>query len=269
MTTTQRWLTVVTVVKDDPTALRRTMDSLGNQHEAGAWEWLVVDSSADAAQIAAIVDAGPRPEGVEQRIVWTTPLGVYSAMNTALSHTLGEFVLFLNAGDTLVADDVLTRVHDVVQAQDPRWLFGPVDIDQIDGVRVRTPAWDVAAERRACFARGHFPPHQGTFARRADLLASGGFDTRYAIAADYAMFLHLADLGDPVQLDFPVAVFVEGGLSTQRWRESFREFHAARRRILAPRGWSAVREQFETIRHYAAVSTYRALRSMRRTLGRR
>lgn len=267
MITQLPWLTVVTVVKDDPAAFARTAESLQIQRDAGMWEWIVIDSSQDTTEIATIVHSHPLIGDTPVRVDWCAPRGVYPAMNTAVGLAAGDFVLFLNAGDTLIADDVLTRVHEVVQRHEPRWLFGPVEIVQIDGVRVRTPPWDVATERRACFARGHFPPHQGTFARRADVLAAGGFDPRYAIAADYAMFLELALISDPLQLDFPVAVFVEGGLSTQRWRQSFREFHAARRAILAPRGMAAWRERFETIRHYAAVSAYRTLRSVRERIG--
>ena len=258
-----RWLTVITVVKDDADAFQRTATSVGEQHAAGSWEWLVVDSSDDPTVIASIMTSHQAAPGSTTEACWTPPAGVYAAMNAGLDRASGEFVLFLNAGDTLFDPDVLSNVREVILRTNAPWLFGPVEIEQVDGARVITPSWDVPTERRASFARGHFPPHQGTFARRADLCAAGGFDTRYVIAADYAMFLRLAVMADPVQVAFPIAVFVEGGLSTQRWRESFREFHHARRAILAPRGTAACREWFETVRHYAAVSAYRTLRSLR------
>ena len=257
------WLTVVTVVKDDVDGLARTAASLVAQAEAGDWEWLVIDSSSDDQSVTELIAHTSLPTPSTARCEWREPRGVYAAMNEALNIATGTFVLFLNAGDWLIDEDVLHRVHAIITETEPSWLFGPVDIIQVDGQRVRTPAWSIDAERRACFARGHFPPHQGTLARRLDLIAAGGFDPAYPIAADYAMFLSLINHADPIQVAFPIAVFVEGGLSTQRWRDSFREFHRARRAILAPRGFTALRERAETVRHYAAVSAYRALRSMR------
>ena len=109
------------------------------------------------------------------------------------------------------------------------------------------------------FARGRFAPHQGTFASADELRASGGFDVSFRIAADYAAFLTLTTMSTPVMLEFPIARFHEGGLSTQNWQESFREFHRARRSILQPHGTAAARELMATGWHFAAVGLYRGI----------
>jgi hypothetical protein len=46
--------------------------------------------------------------------------------------------------------------------------------------------------------------------------------------------------------DFVIATFAEGGVSTTRWQESFRQFHAARISILRPSGALAIRERWNT-----------------------
>lgn len=248
------WLSVVTVVKDDPAGFARSMESLGAQDSADV-EWVVVDGSTDSTSI---------PSALEDSVLPVTyrherPSGIYAAMNSALATATGDFVYFLNAGDTLASGKVLSAVRGRLGVE-ATWGFGPVEIEEESGSVVVTPHWDYAAEKHAAFSRGLFPPHQGTFVRTEALRGMGGFDTSYRIAADYAAFLRLSRLAEPVELPLVVARFREGGTSTQSWQESFREFHRARRQILRPSGAAAVREQWETARHFGLVFAHREIR---------
>lgn len=259
------WLSVVTVVKDDADGLRRTVASLLAQDDVDGIEYVVIDSSSDrASSEAALADAH---NALFVDYTWTKPAGIYAAMNTGLARASGEVVHFLNAGDTLFAPDVLSRARIAWDGRrhGERWMFGPVEIVGRDGRRVITPPWDYRDEQRAHFGRGLFPPHQGTFAERAVLDEIGGFDTSFAIAADYAAFLALSLRSDPVRLPFPVASFREGGVSTTRWRASFAEFHRARTSILQPRGVDAWRERADTAWHFAKVFAYRDILRRGRT----
>jgi glycosyltransferase involved in cell wall biosynthesis len=247
------WLTVVTVVKNDPAGFATTVDSLAAQDLSGV-EYVVVDSSADSTEVLATL-AALGEEG--RNYAAMPPRGIYPAMNAALEMATGEYVYFLNAGDTLHRDDVLARVHEALSDAEPTWAFGPVEIVGQDGRRVVTPPWDYAREKRSCFSRGLFPPHQGTFVRRTDLRDQGGFEPGYTIVADYASFLKLSLIADPLMLDPVIATFTEGGVSTRRWHESLRQFHQARRRILVPKGSAAVREYANSLRQGAAVAAYR------------
>ncbi|MDO8307671.1 MAG: glycosyltransferase [Actinomycetota bacterium] len=249
--TEQPWLSVITVVKDDPPGMRRSIESLVAQDLDGV-EYIVNDGSADR-------DAVPSQlAGVDHRYAWSPPLGIYPAMNAALASATGDYVYFLNAGDAFHSADVLQRVRTALHGQ-PTWAFGEVEIVQRDGARVVTPRWDYAREKAAQFSNGRFPPHQGTFARRAALLKFGGFDPRYSIVADYVAFLRLGRDADPLYLDLVVATFTEGGISTTRWPESLRQFHRARREVLRPRGWDAAREYAGTARQAVAMSVYRGV----------
>jgi hypothetical protein len=87
----------------------------------------------------------------------------------------------------------------------------------------------------------------------------GGFDPSYTIVADYAAFLRLSRLADPLILDTVIATFVEGGVSTRRWKASIQEFHRARRRILRPTGTAAWRERYETAAQFLRLFVVRDL----------
>jgi putative colanic acid biosynthesis glycosyltransferase len=247
------WLTIVTVVKDDPSGLERTLRSLLGS-DPGSFEHLVIDSSSDRTATVELVSL----LGLPSRVVWVEPAGVYAAMNTGLAEATGDFVHFLNAGDELASPGVLADIRATLRASDAVWLEGPVEIVDSAGGTVITPPWDYGQESEWAFARGRFPAHQGTVARTSTLRAVGGFDTTFTVVADYAAFLHLTRQGAPVRFDGVIARFHEGGLSTTRWARSLREFHRARVSILQPTGALARREQWATVRHFAAMAAYRS-----------
>lgn len=246
------WLTIVTVVKDDADGLARTVDSVRRQDLTGI-EYIVIDSSVDREVVATALERA----NVPARITWTEPAGIYPAMNVGLAQATGTYVYFANAGDAL-ADEAIADIRRTVDANEPEWLFGDVEIVGRDGTRTVTPGWDYEHERATAFSRGHFPPHQGTVVKTILLRDAGGFDTSYFIAADYAAFLRYSHIR-PVFMDRVLAVFHEGGASTAQWRHSVQEFHRARREILKPRGAAAIAERANTAKQYFTLGAYRIM----------
>ncbi len=187
------------------------------------------------------------------------PQGIYTAMNQGIAASSGDYLFFLNAGDTFHSANTLAQARAALIKNDPQWAFGRVQIIGLDGVVTTTPDWNYRDHQKALFAQGNFPPHQGTFVKRSALESIGGFDTSYQIAADYAAFLRLSQLSDPELLDLTICDFTEGGASTTQWRESFIEFHRARRQVFQPSGYVAAREYAHTIWQIATVGIYRGV----------
>ena len=240
------WLTVITVVKDDPVGFARTSASLRNQDLDGV-EWVVIDSSTERLCVDDAVT------------VWTPPRGIYAAMNEGLETATGEYVYFLNAGDTL-EPGVISTIRLTSLASRPAWLYGDVRFSAANGTSVTPPPFDYAKEKARNFAAGRFPPHQGTIVKRDVLRRLDGFDESYRVAADYKVMLQLSELAEPAILDFTVAEFAVGGTSTERWLESFVEFHRARSQVLRLHGLSAARESWNTMFQIATVALTRMLR---------
>ena len=248
-------LSVVTVVRNDRVGFDATLTSLAAQ-TALPGELIVIDGSDDRASIpAALVDA-PTLSAVYS---WHEPRGVYAAMNTALAQVTGDYVYFLNAGDTLAGDDVVERLQVALSDSVPVWAMGRVEFLAANGSVLPQPQWSYPVERAHLFARGVFPPHQGVVVRTSALRTHGGFDTSYRVAADYASILRLARIGDPLELDFTLARFTVGGLSTTAWQLGLREFHRARREAFAPQGLTAAAELARTGQRWVATAAYRSL----------
>ena len=254
------WLSVITVVKDDNAGLLATLASLKSQNLDGV-EHVVVDSSAISEEPTV---AAFNLLSINQIFSWIEPSGIYQAMNRGLELANGTFVYFLNAGDTFLNESVLERVHYSLTESHPQWAFGPVVIQEPHGATTLTPPWNYQREKVSGFSNGYFPAHQGTFAHRALLSSFGGFDVQYKVAADYAAFLRISQVADPLILDFPIATFQEGGTSTTHWKLSFREFHYARKSILKLTGVHALKAEFNSLLHFVRVWLVRdVLRRMR------
>jgi glycosyltransferase involved in cell wall biosynthesis len=259
----QPWITVATVVRDDPDGLRATMDSvLSQQHVSDIGvEWLIIDSSADRDAAQSFISLA-KSSSLAVRSIWTEPAGIYPAMNVALHEARGQFILFLNAGDLLANPGLLSELHrlwqdsalDVVD-----WIVGRVRIISRNGLSIDSASWSYSQEKSALFARGVFPPHQGTIVRTEVLRSIGGFDTRYAIAGDYHCALRLSQMDEPLMTDLVIAEFREGGVSTTRWRKAAREFHKARTEVFAPRGRTWFVERWYSMRTFVTMFIYRDL----------
>ena len=245
----------MTVVKDDPQGLADTVGSLDSQDSSMSVEHLVIDGSSEANDVPTSDSVG----GFVHRIILRQPAqGVYAAMNLGLSASTGDYVWFINAGDTLASTRTLASVQQLTETQ-PAWIVGRVRITDRSGQSIDSSAWEFTRERERLFAGGHFPPHQGTIAQRALLQDLGGFDENYRICADYHVALRLAQRDTPLMTNEVLACFSEGGLSTQRWRTAHREFHRARMAVFTPTGWDRVSEQGRTWATFAREFIHRSV----------
>jgi glycosyltransferase involved in cell wall biosynthesis len=248
-------LCVVTVVRNDPDGLHETLKSLADQAVAPD-QLIVIDGSDDKDSVPAELAANP---GLPAAYSWHPPRGVYAAMNTGLAEVTGDYVYFLNAGDTLASDDVIGRLRAALSDVPPLWAMGRVEFLAADGSTMPQPEWSYAEERNRLFARGVFPPHQGVVVRTDPLRQQGGFDTSYRVAADYASIMKLARTADPLELGFTMARFSVGGLSTTAWQQGLSEFHRARREAFDPTGVAAATELVRTGQRWLATAAYRSL----------
>jgi len=244
-------LSVITVVKDDPQGLRHTLNSMTEQQriDPAQIQFLVIDGSSPTME-EVLSNSGI----TDVSYFWQKPEGIFSAMNFGLSQAQGDYVFFLNAGDTLFNSDVLSRLIEFLQSSAPNWAFGRVNFTSSTGKDLTEPSWSYAAERSQLFARGLFPSHQGTVMRRNLIQSLGGFDETYQITSDYHLMLKASKDSEPGFIPFPIAHFQQGGASTQNWQKAVGEFHRARVSVFEPRGVQQLQEWTNTAIGFVTTS---------------
>ena len=221
-------LTIITITKDDAVGLARTLASTECWRNEGWVEQVLVDASTV-----------PAVAGYQRvRVVRQSSKGISGAFNEGLAHARGEWVWFLNGGDT------------IAPALDVGFLRSLLKMSSADAI-VGGLIYSGETEPRPHPALlGCWPPyaswmpHPATLVRREVFARAGVFDERYAIAMDFEWWLRALPEGARVDLlSVPFAVFASGGLS-QRENEQSRialERNDAIRRhgFRAWRGWLA------------------------------
>jgi glycosyltransferase involved in cell wall biosynthesis len=172
--------------------------------------------------------------------------GVSRAMNEGLRAARGDVIAYLHSDDYYLYPDILSRVARQLDASGRGWLFGRT-MALIDG-KLRPDNYVAPRFSHANLLRGNFIPHPATFVRRDLMLQAGGFNTGLKYAMDYDLWLKLAKMSEPVQLDEPLAAFREheGSLSS-----SSRTRLAAMAEDFRVRLAYAGRNPIELLGHYA------------------
>ena len=106
-------ISVITINLNNAEGLRRTLDSVFRQ-STHDFELVVVDGASTDGSVELIHTHADRID----RWVSEPDGGIYNAMNKAVAMATGEYVIFMNSGDTFYEDDVLARVIPQLKGKD-------------------------------------------------------------------------------------------------------------------------------------------------------
>lgn len=173
-------------------------------------EYIFVDGGSDDGTLERI-----RALGRPFRLVENVRGGISHAMNEGVRAATGDVVAHLHSDDYYLRPDVLSTVARHLDASGRGWLFGRIRQDI--GGTLRAEGYVAPRFSMSRLLRRNFIPHPATFVRRDLMLRAGCFDTGLKYAMDYDLWLKLARLAEPVQLDEPFAAFRvhEGSASTK------------------------------------------------------
>ena len=211
LTEDQPLVSVVTVVRNDAAGLARTIDSVASQ-DYPRIEYLVIDgASTDETP-----DVLKSHQAKVNRWISEPDAGIYDAMNKGARLASGEYVCFMNAGDTFAASDTVTRMFVPRPISELVWgdcLVESAKGEEYDPARVVIPR--LHRQMTVC--------HQSIFTRRSALLGRP-YDTSFRIAADYDFLCERILAGASWEYrPVPVSRINDKGASAQIFRTSIRE----------------------------------------------
>lgn len=139
--------------------------------------------------------------------------GVSRAMNEGVRIATGDVIAHLHSDDYYLHPGVLSIVARHLETTGKGWLFGRTKA--LIGKELRPDNYVSPRFSFESLVRSNYIPHPATFVRRELMVRAGGFDTRLKYAMDYDLWLRLAQVADPVQLDDALTAFREheGSLS--------------------------------------------------------
>lgn len=206
------WISIITATFNAAEQLPHTMRSLRKQ-TFREFEWIVVDGdSTDGTQTLLHEN-----DDLISRWISEPDRGIYDAFNKGCALARGEWLLFLGAGDELVAPqtlseciDYLENVNaDVTLAYGRQTLLTPVERTQLDTIGA---PW---AEMRDKWEIGRpaLPPHGATFQRKTLFAHVQPFDLRFPIASDSHFLLRAIKQQAPAFIPIDVTRAPMGGVS--------------------------------------------------------
>lgn len=211
---------LITITRDNQEGLARTYASLAAQ-DCSDYEWIVIDGASADSTLAFMA-------GKPALLVSEPDQGLYDAMNKGIDRAAGDYLIFMNAGDSFAGPDVLSGLAAVLTAGRPVFLYADAREEMADGTYFYKHARGYET-----IARGMFTHHQAMVYSRAALGALR-YDLSYKIAADYDLtcrFLARHKEGKVIYWPHALCLFAAGGISQRRAALGRREQCLIRRKL--------------------------------------
>jgi glycosyltransferase involved in cell wall biosynthesis len=229
-------VSIVTITYNAARTLQRTLDSVACQTYADI-EHLIIDGASkdDTVAIAERYKAASRHTVVIQS---EPDNGLYDAMNKGLQKATGDYLVFLNAGDTLYAPDTIETVVRCVQqppllleragGEAPAVIYGDTAITDAEGnflhLRTHRPPERLTWKS---FKQGMLVCHQAFYVLTS-LARQIPYDLQYRHSADVDWCIRIMREAERLHLSLVnthavLANFEEGGDTTQHHRDSLKE----------------------------------------------
>lgn len=212
-------ISIVTVTYNAETTIRRTMESVARQSHPDIEHIIVDGASKDKT-----VEIAQKYNAV---IVSEPDRGLYDAMNKALRLATGDFLCFLNAGDTLYGDNTIAHIVSAVPPCDNvAVVYGDTAIVDAHGTFLRprrlTPPEHLTWRS---FKSGMLVCHQAFYVHRSIALS---YDLTYRFSADFDWCIRCMKEGEKrgmknVYVKEYLADYLNEGMTTANHKASLKE----------------------------------------------
>lgn len=211
-------LSVITVTFNAQHTLPRTLDSVANQTYSEI-EHIVMDGQSKDGTLTLLQQA------TNPRLVWKSEPdnGLYDAMNKAAQLATGDYLCFLNAGDTFHAEDSVHIMMTQAQANYmPDIIYGETAIVDDNGTflhlrRLRAPrtlSW-------TSFKHGMVVCHQAFVVKRT---LFEPYNLRYRFSSDFDWCVRLMKKAHSIHNTFAILVdYLNEGMTTANHKASLKE----------------------------------------------
>lgn len=209
---------VITVTYNAGKYLEKTIQSILSQTYTNI-EYLIIDGKSKDNTLDII-------RKYEDRIsYWGSEpdKGLYDAMNKAIQKSSGDYVWFLNAGDTLQANTIVEQLQKIaLQNAVPDILYGETDLVNLEGKFIaerRLKAPETLTWRS--FRMGMLVCHQAFIVKRT---LAPLYDLKYRYSADFDWCIRcMKGAGKIVNTDLRLVNYLYEGLTTANRKASLKE----------------------------------------------
>lgn len=250
--------TIVTCTFNAEHELQRTLDSVFHQSYADV-EHLILDGLSRDRSVEMAQTYRQRSDeartGHEVVVCSERDSGLYDAMNKGIARATGDYIVFLNAGDTFPSEATLEHIaHSIGDGEAlPGVIYGDTDIVNDEGRFLRHRRLQPPAKLTwRSFRNGMLVCHQAFYALTT-LAKDNPYNLNYRFSADVDWCIRVMKEAERRHLmlknvDEVVVNYLDGGMTEKNHRASLRERFSVMRRhyglplTLIMHVWFAVRQ---------------------------
>ncbi len=218
-------LSIITVAFNDLERLRKTGESVLNQISTD-FEWLIIDGCSKDGTKDYLNQIS---EDRRVRFIFQEPEGIYSAMNLGGAEARGEFVWFINAGDSFMSTQSVAKANQELCISKTDLLFTPVlHVDSDLGITdVTIPQLELIHN----YVIAHVN-HQGVIVSSKLFIDLNGFDESLKFAADGKFLDRASERTDSTISKNIYVAFEIGGTAARNFRSTLSEISLYRPKTL-------------------------------------
>lgn len=217
-------LSIITINYNNAEGLRQTLASVAMQ-TCRDIEHIIIDGGSKDGSAEVIKDYVRQLEIEDwnlENVKWVSESdkGIYDAMNRGIKKASGEYLYFLNSGDTLAAEQVVERLYKELESGEEDIIVSCINFTDASGVYHAN-----YQKRMSKISLFHYLqtgiPHQSALIHRSLFTQYGLYDLQYHIVADWEFFLRALVLNKASlrYTDLTIANFDGTGLTSTHGKE--------------------------------------------------
>ena len=204
-------VTVVTVTYNAEASIRTTIQSIIDQTYSNI-ELIIIDGNSNDGTNRIIMEYN----NFISHYVSEKDNGIYDAMNKGIKVSNGEYVVFMNAGDTFYSDDTILDIFMSVNDSFDL-IYGDSCLLSKTKKRIKK-AKKISKPRRMPIC------HQAMITS-SKFLKSNNFDLKYELASDFDLVYKIITMKKKVYyFNKPLCIVTLGGASDVLWKKVWQEY---------------------------------------------
>jgi len=161
--------------------LEKTIDSVLAQTHQDYEYWIIDGASTNPDTIAAI---NKYANNNQVNIISEKDNGIYDAMNKGIKLSIGEYLIFLNAGDYFYSNDSLNQFS--AQHKNEEIVYGNLQVISPESTWIK----EYPSKLSFSYFLEDTLPHPASFIKRSVFEITGLYKTNMLISADWALFIN-------------------------------------------------------------------------------
>ena len=208
-------ITIITVCFNAVSCIEQTIKSVINQTYPNI-EYIIIEGNS----IDGTIDIIEQYKDNITHWVSEPDKGIFDAMNKGIVLSHGDWVLFLNSGDYLYSDYVISQCFLEKDYSGFSVLYGDVYKDYVSEDRYYKEKPFYSSHKKI---KGMGICHQAIFVQ-GNTIRGLKFDLSYKCCSDYNMMVQIYKEGGRfLSLNMPISVYSTIGFSVQQWKLCFYE----------------------------------------------